>query len=459
MEVKLWNGFRVTIAGGGNTKDKTVTFTQSQKRENIASGENHGAIFGKIARYFSDLKTVAFTGSYNDLAGRPSIPAAVRVKGNAESAYRTGDVNLTPANIGAAAASHSHTKSQISDFPSSLPASDVKAWAKAANKPSYNWSEIGSKPSTFPPSSHTHNECLIKSMFNGTSGVIQETIKNFGGIEIYRSGSNGGKYGLCLFNTDGESDRYGVVMYYPDELRIETVHWVDGKSSSCELCLSVNDTDTAKSPYICANGTTLQRVKKVDLGAPNSLFGQIYAANTAISTSDREVKKEISYIGDAKKYDDTYMGDEKLISFIMGLMPCIYKFIDNDSNRPHHGLLSQDIEKLLQSLGIKDHAAFIKSPRTTDVEVEEETEREIQKEDGTTEIIKEKIKKVIQKEIPGEYDYFLRYEEFIADIIRFCQILYNKNEALENTMQGWQQKTEELEGRIAGLEEIINNRA
>ena len=31
-----------------------------------------------------------------------------RVKGNAENAYRTGDVNLTPANIGAAAASHNH---------------------------------------------------------------------------------------------------------------------------------------------------------------------------------------------------------------------------------------------------------------------------------------------------------------------------------------------------------------
>lgn len=30
----------------------------------------------------------------------PTIPAAVRVKGDAESSYRTGDVNLTPANIG-----------------------------------------------------------------------------------------------------------------------------------------------------------------------------------------------------------------------------------------------------------------------------------------------------------------------------------------------------------------------
>lgn len=49
------------------------------------------------------------------------------------------------------------TKSKITDFPSSLPASDVYAWAKASSKPSYSWGEITGKPSTFAPSSHTHN--------------------------------------------------------------------------------------------------------------------------------------------------------------------------------------------------------------------------------------------------------------------------------------------------------------
>lgn len=58
--------------------------------------------------------------------------------------------------IGAAPSSHTHTRSQITDFPSSMPASDVYAWAKASSKPSYSWSEITSKPSTFTPSSHTH---------------------------------------------------------------------------------------------------------------------------------------------------------------------------------------------------------------------------------------------------------------------------------------------------------------
>ena len=49
-----------------------------------------------------------------------------------------------------------HTQTDITDFPSSMPASDVKAWAKADNKPSYVWNEIGNKPTEFNPSSHKH---------------------------------------------------------------------------------------------------------------------------------------------------------------------------------------------------------------------------------------------------------------------------------------------------------------
>lgn len=50
---------------------------------------------------------------------------------------------LDEALAGKAAASHTHTKSQISDFPTSMPASDVKAWAKANSKPTYTADEVG----------------------------------------------------------------------------------------------------------------------------------------------------------------------------------------------------------------------------------------------------------------------------------------------------------------------------
>lgn len=55
--------------------DSVAEFTQAAKRENIASGETHKTIFGKIAKNLADLKGVAFTGSYADLADKPTIPA------------------------------------------------------------------------------------------------------------------------------------------------------------------------------------------------------------------------------------------------------------------------------------------------------------------------------------------------------------------------------------------------
>ena len=111
------------------TNDQTPTFTQASARANISSGEKLSVIFGKIMKFFADLKTVAFSGSYNDLSNKPStattsangfmsstdkskldgiasgaqVNSITGVKGNAESSYRTGNVNLTPANLGALA--------------------------------------------------------------------------------------------------------------------------------------------------------------------------------------------------------------------------------------------------------------------------------------------------------------------------------------------------------------------
>ena len=39
--------------------------------------------------------------------------------------------------------SHTHTKKDITDFPTSMPASDVYAWAKASTKPTYSKAEVG----------------------------------------------------------------------------------------------------------------------------------------------------------------------------------------------------------------------------------------------------------------------------------------------------------------------------
>ncbi len=55
----------------GNSADNTVTFTQASERTQIQSGEKHETLFGKVKKWFSDLKAVAFSGSYNDLSDKP----------------------------------------------------------------------------------------------------------------------------------------------------------------------------------------------------------------------------------------------------------------------------------------------------------------------------------------------------------------------------------------------------
>ena len=56
-----------------NKANNTQTFTEASTRANIASGETMSTLFGKIKKFFTDLKTVAFTGSYSDLSDQPTI--------------------------------------------------------------------------------------------------------------------------------------------------------------------------------------------------------------------------------------------------------------------------------------------------------------------------------------------------------------------------------------------------
>ena len=61
--------------------ENTQTFSQAGSRVNINSGETISTVFGKIKKWFADLKTVAFSGSYNDLSNRPNL-ATVATSGS-----------------------------------------------------------------------------------------------------------------------------------------------------------------------------------------------------------------------------------------------------------------------------------------------------------------------------------------------------------------------------------------
>lgn len=56
----------------GNASNVTAAFTQATTRANLTTGEKLSASLGKLMKWFADLKTVAFTGSYNDLTSKPT---------------------------------------------------------------------------------------------------------------------------------------------------------------------------------------------------------------------------------------------------------------------------------------------------------------------------------------------------------------------------------------------------
>jgi hypothetical protein len=96
----------------GDASNTTVAFSAASARENVKTGEKQSVIVGKIVKWFADLKTVAFTGSYTDLANKPTIPdisgkqdkltagANITLSGNTISAKDTTYSNATTSKAG-----------------------------------------------------------------------------------------------------------------------------------------------------------------------------------------------------------------------------------------------------------------------------------------------------------------------------------------------------------------------
>lgn len=69
-------GLNIEAPIGSDISNTKVRFTVPTVRENIVSGEDMKTMFGKISKYYRDLKNVAFSASYNDLSDKPTgLPA------------------------------------------------------------------------------------------------------------------------------------------------------------------------------------------------------------------------------------------------------------------------------------------------------------------------------------------------------------------------------------------------
>lgn len=64
------------------SKWNNPAFQTASTRTNIASGESTSTLWGKVKKWFSDLKTVAFSGKYKDLDEKPYVNGLQMVDGN-----------------------------------------------------------------------------------------------------------------------------------------------------------------------------------------------------------------------------------------------------------------------------------------------------------------------------------------------------------------------------------------
>lgn len=122
----VYGNATASAAGLMSAADKT-------KLDGIAAGSNHVTVDAELS-----------TTSTNPVQNKV-IKSALDGKSNTghthdDRYYTESEIN-TKLNA-KANSSHTHTKAQITDFPTSMPASDVYAWAKAASKPSYTISEV-----------------------------------------------------------------------------------------------------------------------------------------------------------------------------------------------------------------------------------------------------------------------------------------------------------------------------
>ena len=107
FSLETWNGNMDKIDEQMKTRENATDalqepeFTVADKRENIASKEKMPKILGKIAKFFADLKVVAFTGSYKDLTDKPS--AATQTADGMLSATDKKAIDLLGAPIGSCA--------------------------------------------------------------------------------------------------------------------------------------------------------------------------------------------------------------------------------------------------------------------------------------------------------------------------------------------------------------------
>lgn len=331
--------------------------------------------------------------------------------GATSAASARSNLGITPANIGAATSSHTHTGNQITGLTAnraliSNSSGQVAVSAVTSTELGYLdgvTSKIQSQLNNKASTSHTHKS-LATHTASGSNFVIQ-TATNVSTARQSLSmiwGSNNSVLGWMLYNNSearailgydaGDDMVYAnepVFKVGTNQARImsganQQIYIGASNENAYRLFLGVRSSSWCFTP--ATNGY-------VTLGQSSYRWAQIYSTTASISTSDRNEKKDIETLDENRMY-----------RFINAIDPVSYKFIENTSDRTHFGMIAQQIEEAMQEVGLsdKDFAGYIKSPKVRTIESPKGTED-------------------TWEEVPGEYTYGLRYEEFISPIISCVQ--------------------------------------
>lgn len=108
--VKFFTDIKAAVTGL-SISGRTITWTKADGTTGTLTTQD--TTYSAATQSANGLMTAADKKKLDGIAAGAQVNSVTGVKGNAESTYRTGNVNITPDNIGAAPASHNHSASNI----------------------------------------------------------------------------------------------------------------------------------------------------------------------------------------------------------------------------------------------------------------------------------------------------------------------------------------------------------
>lgn len=218
----------------------------------------------------SDLNAVSATATNAATQASNASAAAGAAQQAAEKAQETAD--------GKADRSHTHVKADITDFPASLPASDVSAWAKAATKPTYTASEVGAATK-----SHTHAPVDLTAVVpvskggTGASSAKAARYNLFNGVTDAESKPNDGTVMLFAYQSPTSA---GDAVYRNTAGRF----WDYLKSKASAVFAAINHTHSYAGSSTA--GGAANSAKKWDTARKITLTGAVNGSATVDGSKD-----------------------------------------------------------------------------------------------------------------------------------------------------------------------------